>query len=192
LSAGLPPHAEARRLQQHFEFDELMRLARLSDRVDDAERARALRELRPLWLRQRLEAVRIERERACKGLPALSREEHARAVDPALDDLFKGLGQRIMQADDPVEAVKKLFQPAGPRGPKVKHDERDSALAVEVEKLRIGGASLESATGAIAESRRLSEDRIRQIYRAQVRIQGRAAIRLLARSGATKLEDVRI
>lgn len=169
-----------------------MRLALLRDGVDDAGRARALGELRALWLRQQSDAARIDRERACKVPPPLSPEERARAVDPGLDDLFKGLGQRIMQADDPVEAVAKLFQPADLRGPKVKHAERDLALAVEVEKLRIGGAALESAIAAVAESRGLSEDRIRQIYRAQVRVLSRAAIRLLARSGGAKLADVRI
>jgi hypothetical protein len=69
-----------------------------------------------------------------------------------------------------VEAAKKLFQPAHPRGPKVKHAERDLGLAVEIEKLRIGGGSLESAIADVAESRGLSEDRIRQVYRAQVNI----------------------
>ena len=192
MSAGRFPQSEARRLKEQFEREKLMHLALLQDGVDDAGRARALGELRALWLQQRSGAARIDRERACKGLPPLSPEERARAVDPGLDDLFKGLGQRIMQADDPVEAVKKLFQPADPRGPKVKHAQRDLALAVEVEKLRIGGVSLESAIAEVAESRRLSEGRIRQIYRAKVLMDGRAAIRLLARSGVDKLEDIRI
>jgi len=163
---------DVRCLQEQFEREELMRLALLTDGVDDVGRARALETLRALWCRHRA----------------------ARAVDPGLDDLFKGLGQRIMQADDIAEAAKKLFQPAGPRGAKVKHAERDLALAVEVEKLRIGGASLESAIAAVAGCRAsLSEDRIQQIYWAQVhkqRYKGRWGLR--ARFYAAKLEGVRI
>jgi hypothetical protein len=193
MSAGrLLPQSEVRRMREQFEREELMHFALLRDGVDDVGRARALRALQALWLRHRSEAARVDRERACKGLPPRSPEERARAVDQGLDDLFKGLGQRIMQADDPAEAAKKLFQPAHPRGRKVKHDGRDLALAVQVEKLRLGRVSLENAIDTVAGSRRPREDRIRQIYRAQVRKHGLAAIRLLARSGAAKLEDVRI
>ena len=191
MSADRPAQSEARRLQKQFEREKLMGLALSRDGVDDVGRARALGELRASWLRQRSEA-RINRERACEGLPPLSPKERARAVDQGLDDLFNGLGQRLMQADDPVEAAKKLFQPRHPRGRKVKHAERDLALAVEVAKLRIGEASLEGAIAAVAASGPLSEDRIRQIYLAQEHRHGRAAICLLARSGAAKLEDVRI
>jgi len=162
---------DARCLQEQFKREELMRLALLPDGVDDAGRARALGFLRALWRRRRA----------------------ARVVDPGLDNLFKGLGQRIMQADDPAEAANKLFQPADPRGPKVKHAKRDLAVAVEVEKLRIDGTSLEGAIATVVESHDLSEDRIRQIYWAQVHKQsykGRWGLR--ARLYAAKLDGVQI
>ena len=227
MSVCRPLRVDACRLQERAEREGLMRLALLRNRVNDAARACALIELHALYLRQLTSENRITRKRARKRFPPLSPAGRGRVLDLRLEDLFKGIGLRIVRSPDPVDAARRLFQPENRRGPKIKNAARDLAVAVDVEKARITaeearieakragieakearigggkvrtrrekarteGASLEDVIAAVARSRRRSEDRIRQVYRAQALIHGRPALRLLARSGKAKLEDVRI
>lgn len=187
MAKGLPAKSDARHLFQSLKREELFLLARLPDGKDDERRARAIRSLHRLYLRQKKAEAR-----ARIGPPPTSPAGRSAVVDLQLADLFKGLGQRIVQSNDPAEKARKLFHPPRRRGPKVKNSERDLSIAIEVQKLRISGKTREKAIFEVADMTGLDTEAVRRIVKDQDAAHGQAGIRLLASSGKTKFEEVEI
>jgi hypothetical protein len=185
MAKSPPAKSDERRLFRRLNREELFRLARLRDGEDDEARAHAIHTL------HRLYRLYLRRKKAEARTPVSPRQ--AATVDWPLEDLFKGLGQRIINSNDPAEKARKLFHPPQRRGPKIKNSERDLIIAIEVQKLRISGKTREGAIFAVAERTRLDSEAVRRIVKDQDAAHGgAAAIRLLARSGKTKVGEVKI
>jgi hypothetical protein len=178
--------------RQRFRREELFRLARLPNGEDDKGRADAIRVLHRLYLRQKKAEARALGIRVRIGLPPVSPGGRSAMVNSQLEDLFKGLGQRITQSKDPIKATRRLFQPKGRRGPRVKNAGRDLSIALEVQKLRNGGKTREKAIFEVAETKALDDEAVRRIVKEQDAAHGRTGIILLAGSGKTNFEEVKI
>jgi hypothetical protein len=120
MTGTLPPLSAARRLRQRFRREELFRMALLRNGEDDRGRAHAISRLYRLYRWQLRAEGRVRKIRAEKGQRPLSTREQAGIVDWRLQDLIKGLAERIDRSEDPVRERKRLFQPKGHRGPKAK------------------------------------------------------------------------
>lgn len=206
MNMVLSPHSDARRLIQRLRREELLRDALLRDGEDDEGRGRAVRTLHKLYTRQlvrwrlvvdaaSLAAVADEEGLLPSWSPPIrpsSREARAAIIDRRLEDLFKGLGQRIIQSKNPVEAARKLFHPPQRRGPKVKNAERDLVIAVEVQKLRFRGkkTSREQAIFEVAETQGIDSEAVRRAVREQDAAHNHKTIEWLARAGKTKVEEL--
>jgi hypothetical protein len=197
---------DGRRLMQRSRREELFRLALLRDAEDDERRGRAVRTLHRLHTRQLMrwrlvvDAASLAAFANEEGLlpswsPPIrpsSREARAAIIDRRLEDLFKGLGQRIIQSKNPAEAARKLFHPPQRRGPKVKYAERDLVIAVEVQKLRFRGkkTSREKAIFEVAETRGVDSEAVRRIVKEMDADYNHKTIEWLARAGKTKVEEL--
>ena len=96
-----------------------------------------------------------------------SREARAAIIDRQLEDLFDGIGLRIARSKEPVATAKRLFEPKGKRGPKIKNDDRDFQIAVGVQRLENHGLTVEDAVAETARLEDISESRVAQIAREQ-------------------------
>jgi hypothetical protein len=178
--------------RQRFKREELFRLARLHNGEDDERRARALRTLHRLYLRQRKAEARAFETHVKLGRAPVSPAGAGAMVGQDLEDLFKGLGQRVVQSKNPAEAARKLFHPPQRRGPKVKNAERDLVIAVEVQKLRFRAkkTSREKAIFEVAETRGVDSEAVRRIVKEQDAAHNHKTIEWLARAGKTKVEEL--
>jgi hypothetical protein len=168
MTGTLPPLSDARRLKQRFRREELFRLALLRNGEDDRGRAHAISRLYRLYRWQLRAEGSVRKIRAEKGEPPLSTRERAEIVDWRLQDLIKGLEERIDRSEDPVRERKRLFQPQGHRGPKAKNEDRDFEIAVSVCRYILRGKSLEEAIAQNADLEGISETRVKKIYFAQL------------------------
>jgi hypothetical protein len=190
MTETFQPQFDGRRLLQRRRREELFRLARLSNGEDDEGRGRAIRTLHRLYLRRKKAEARAHETHATLD-PPVSPGLGGRDVDRGLEDLFKGLGQRIIQSEDPAETAQKLFHPPGRRGPKVRYAKRDLVIAVEVQKLRFGeNATREHAIFKVAEAWGLDSEAVRRIIKEQDAAHNHKTIEWLARANKTTVEEL--
>jgi hypothetical protein len=201
MGKGPPAKSDAHRLFQRRKRDSLFRLAYLRNGEDDGGRAHAIRTLHRLYRRQLarwrlvVEASSLVAFADEQGLLPLwsspirpsSREARAAIIDRQLEDLFDGIGLRVVRSKDPVAAAKQLFEPKRKPGSRIKYDDRDFDIAVTIERklwvwvwvwvwrkrrlrLRLDrekGKTLEEAIAEVASVEELEESRVRKIYYAQ-------------------------
>ena len=146
MAKGPPATSDARRLFQRLKREKLLRLAYLRNGEDDEGRARAIRTLHRLYRRQLarwrlvVDAASLAAFADEEGFLPLSsppirpssREARTAIVDRQLDDLFKGLGECITRAENPIDAARILFEPSKKRGRKRVRENEDNKFDIVV------------------------------------------------------------
>jgi hypothetical protein len=87
-------------------------------------------------------------------------------IDPPLITAINCIGMRVLTDEDPIDALARLLGRKNKPGKRAKNTDRDFEIAIDVASKMYDGMSLDDACVAIAEPRKLSPERVENIYKA--------------------------